>query len=677
MKTVFSLDSLPSRGNRLVSCRSVGAALLLTVCAWPAVARPPNLIFFLVDDMGWMDCGAYGSRYYETPNIDRLATQSMRFTQAYAQPLCSPTRASILTGQYSSRHGVTSATGHRPPQPPGYRFLPQKAAPNVPYLMPESKNYLDPELTTLAEVLRKAGYRTGHFGKWHLGLMPQHWPEQQGFETVWHCAPDPGPPNYFSPYGVAPSGTPDARHHVGTITDGPPGEHITDRLTDEALRFIEAHKDEPFYLNLWHYSVHGPWQHKEAYTAAFAKKRDPRDKQRNPVMASMLKNVDESLGRIMRRLDELGLAENTVLVFTSDNGGNCHSWSADDPKLRKITKAHPLYETIQRYRKWAGGEVPTNNDPLRDGKGRLYEGGIRVPLMVRWPGRIRAGSTSDSVVGCIDFFPTLLALLKLKSPSSQNVDGESFAPVLLDTGVLSREAYFIWFPHLVPGVAVRKGDWKLIRRFQERPQDYDGLYELFNLKEDLGETRNLAASMPEKVRELDALIDAFVRETGALCPRRNPACSPMQGLVPKFCEAVVTNGLLRVSSSAQAPFLGTAQIQAEGPLVLKLRVRAARGGSAKVQWFCQGQEGFPKTGQVVPFTISAGSAWQDIEVALPVQGTSQIIRLYLPAQKAPVDISDLRYLSGKNGKPIRVWRFGDGKIPLDSGRFTGVPLVHE
>ncbi len=622
-------------------------------------AKRPNVILFLVDDMGWMDCGVYGSKYYETPQIDRFATQAMRFTDAYAQPLCSPTRASILSGQYSARHGVTSASGHQPPQPPGHAFLPQKAPANVPLLMPESKNYLDPSIVTLAEALRAAGYRTAHFGKWHLGLTAEYRPDRHGFETAWHCAPDPGPPNYFSPYGVKPDGKPSSKNHVGTITDGPPGEHITDRMTTEAIRWLEAHADQPFFLNFWLYSVHGPWQHKEDYTAAFARKTDPRGKQGNPVMASMLRNVDESLGRLLAALDERKLTENTIFIFYSDNGGNNHSWGADDPKIRNVTPSHPLYETLQSYRKWAGNQVPTNNDPLREGKGKLYEGGVRVPLMVRWPGKIAAGSTSGAVVGCIDLYPTILDLLGVAPPKEQKIDGVSFAPVLLGKGSLTRDAYFIWFPHLEPGVSVRQGDWKLIRRFQEMPGKYEGTRELFNLKDDIGESKNLAAAMPEKVRELDALIDAFVRDTRALYPRPNPAYKapdPATGLVPKSCKAAVVPGALRVEAEGQASFLGTAAVKHAGPLTLKLRARSAAGGPGRVQWVVQGKEDFNAPGQTVPFDLPAGEKWQDITVTVPVNGPLRIVRLYLPADRSPVEIASIRWLDAA-GKPVREWTF--------------------
>lgn len=503
--------------------------LVFVLIALPVYARAtesgkasPNVILFLVDDMGWMDSTPYGSQYYDTPNMQRLAKQGMRFTQAYSQPLCSPTRASLLTGQYSARHGITSAVGHTAPQE---ARLPPSAPANAPLLMPQSKTFLALEHYTLAEALHDAGYRTGHFGKWHLGLTQPHWPEQQGFDVAFHCHPDPGPPNsYFSPYGVVPPGTQrqvNEKRILGTITDGPDGEYITDRLTEEALKFIDSNKDRPFFLNLWHYGVHGPWGHKESITEEMAKRIDPSGRQKNPVMASMLKSIDDSLGRILDQLESLGIADDTILIFTSDNGGNTHSLTKEDEA--KTKRSRDTNPTLASYRKWAGFEPPTNNAPLRDGKGRLYEGGTRVPLIVRWPGVVAANNTSDAIVGCIDVYPTVIDLLKLPANPEQKIDGISYAPILRGDGTIARDTYFIWFPHLVAGVSVRQGDWKLIRRFEERPQDYSGLIELFNLKEDLGETTNLAAQHPEKVRELNELIDRFVKETNAHYPQPNPA----------------------------------------------------------------------------------------------------------------------------------------------------------
>ena len=500
---------------------------LLTFVALSIQAAPkPNIVLFLVDDMGWMDSTPYGSKYYETPNMERLSRQSMRFTDAYAHPLCSPTRASILSGQYPSRHGVTTASGHQPARPEGQSRYPKGAPPYKPLLYAASKNYLDPSLITLPEVLGEAGYSTGHFGKWHLGLAREHWPEKHGFQVAFHAQPSPGPPgsNYFSPYGVHKTGEPSPKHPVGTITDGPKGEYITDRLTDEAIRFVERYKNEPFFLNFSHHAVHGPWGHKEDYTKQFANKVDPRGHQKNPIMASMLKSVDESLGRLLDKLDRLGLTDNTLFIFYSDNGGNTHS-NLPGARGMDVKQGHPKWKFVQDWKKWAGDQPPTNNAPLREGKGRIYEGGQRVPLMVCWPGQVESGSISDSIVGPIDLYPTILEAAGLEKPKEHIVDGESIVPILKHTGKLNRQAYFTWFPHLIPAVSVRQGDWKLIRRFEPHPK-YPETVELYNLKNDVGETRNLAGKMSKKVDDLQALIDGFVKETGALYPKSNPAYNP-------------------------------------------------------------------------------------------------------------------------------------------------------
>ena len=582
----------------------------------------------------------------------------MRFTNAYALPLCSPTRASILSGQYTSRHRVTSASGHQPAAPAGASPYPDKAAPNRPLLYANSQNYLDPKLATLAKTLKQAGYRTGHFGKWHLGLSQEHWPDKHGFDVAFHAQPSPGPPSYFSPYGVHGEGKPSGRNHVGTITDGPDGEYITDRLTDEAIKFVEANKDGPFFLNFWHYGVHGPWGHKEEYTAEFSQKTDPRGQQRNPIMASMLKSVDESLGRLTARIDELGLTDNTLFIFYSDNGGNTHSNTYDDSKLAQIKEGHPKFAFIQDWRKWAGGEPPTNNAPLREGKGRIYEGGQRVPLMVRWPGHIRPGTTSDAIVGPIDLYPTILAAAGIETPEGHIVDGESILPVLEQTGTLHRDAYFTWFPHLIPAVSVRQGDWKLIRRFEPHP-DYPEVRELYNLKQDVGETNNLAKEMPGKVKQLDALIDQFVLETGALYPKPNPAyagpAEVTEGLVARSCKLVKAEGAIQVVGEGRLPFLGTAQVHLTGPLKLTLVARSKEGGEAQVRWSKKGETTFADKNKSVDYELPAGESWQTVTIDLPIEAQPQVIRTYLPAQKAPVEIQSIRF-EDKSGR-VKAWNF--------------------
>jgi arylsulfatase A-like enzyme len=322
---------------------------------------------------------------------------------------------------------------------------------------------------------------------------------------------------------VRPDGEPRGASRVGTITDGPPGEYIVDRLADEAVKFIEANRERPFFLNLWNYGVHGPWGHKEEYTRAFADKRDPRGVQGNPIMASMLRSVDECFGRVLDALDRQGLTDNTIVIFNSDNGGNTHSNTPQDEKRAK--KANSTL--ITDWRKWAGTQPPTNNAPLRAGKGTLYEGGTRVPLMWSWPGRIQEGSTSDAVVGHIDLYPTLLEMIGVAFPAQQKIDGVSYASVLKQTGALTREAFFNYFPHgqsvgRAGGVWARAGDWKLIRWFGVPSGDPSRL-ELYNLRRDIGESNNLAAMETSRVADLDRLIERFLADTGATYPRPNPA----------------------------------------------------------------------------------------------------------------------------------------------------------
>jgi arylsulfatase A-like enzyme len=654
--------------KRLIQVTTIAAIGLWCAAATDGAERSdrPNIVLFLVDDMGWMDSTPYGSQYYETPNMQRFSQQSMRFTDAYSTPLCSPTRASILSGQYSSRHGVTSASGHQPALPENASRYPAKASPQQRFLYPLSKRHLDLELDTLAEVMRDAGYRTGHFGKWHLGLSQEHWPEQHGFQVAFHAEPSPGPRSYFSPYGIHKTGEPGPKHHVGTITDGPEGEYITDRLTDEAIKFLEANKGEPFFLNFWHYAVHGPWGHKEEYTKQLADKVDPRGQQKNPIMASMLKSVDESLGRLLDKLDELKLADNTLFIFYSDNGGNTHS-NVPGARGMDVKKGHPKWEFVQDWKKWAGDQPPTNNAPLREGKGRIYEGGQRVPLMVRWPGQVESGSVSDAVVGPIDLYPTILEAVGAKTPANHIVDGETIIPVLKQTGRLRRQAYFTWFPHLIPAVSVRADDWKLIRRFEPHAK-YPEVRELYNIKTDIGETNNLASRMPDKVKELDALIDQFVKDTEALVPKPNPAfnldaptspakkeSSPTAGLVARMCEIVAVDGALRITANGPQPFLGTGQVKRTGPLTLGFRMRSMAGGKGKVRWKTADQDSFPESSQVVNYNLPAGSTWQDITISLPAKSRIGVVRMYFPAGKSPVEVQTIRFVDKDGG--VKSWDF--------------------
>ena len=468
-----------------------------------AAAQRPNVVLFLVDDLGWMDTTTYGSRYYETPNVERLAEASIRFTNSYsAAPLCTATRASIMTGKYPGRLHVTGASGHvKVPEGP---LLAEKAGPKVEWILPRCQGHLLHSEYTLAQALQAAGYRTGFVGKWHLGHDEEYWPENFGFDVNVGGGRWPGPPSYFSPYKIS------------KLPDGPEGEYIADRLTDEALKFIDESKEGPFFLNFWQYAVHAPYQGKEAYRAYFEKKKDPRGAQHNAVMGAMIKSMDESLGRVLDKLEAEGLMKNTIFIFSSDNGGNMYDRTARDGK---------------NLGAWAPeGRTPTNNAPLRGGKGGVYEGGIRVPTMVYWPGVTEAGAVSDAVISTIDYYPTVIDMLGLPKPVQQTFDGISIAPALRG-GALARTTLFGHFPHHTravpcrPASWVREGDWKLIR-FYGTDGEFPNEVELYNLREDIGELYNRAADEPARVARMDGMLRDHLEATGALIPHRNPNYQP-------------------------------------------------------------------------------------------------------------------------------------------------------
>jgi arylsulfatase A len=346
---------------------------------------------------------------------------------------------------------------------------------------------------TLAEALKPAGHVSCHVGKWHLGL--EHWyPLNQGFDkNVGGCGFG-HPPSYFDPYYNEQQG------YIPTLTPRREGEYLTDREADEAVEFIKENRDRPFFLYLAHYAVHTPVQGKQELVARYEAK--PPTHQKNPTYAAMVHSVDDSVGRIMQTLDELGLRDDTVIIFTSDNGG------------------------LSTYPEENG---PTNNAPLRLGKGFPYEGGIRVPLIIRWPGVARPGSMCTVPVTSVDYFPTILRAAGLKPSAGRRIDGEDLTPLLAETGTLERDAIYWHFPHyrrlwpeglIVPYSIIRAGDWKLIRRYEGKT------FELFNLREDLGELDDLSERLPEKVRELDANLTAWLGTTGAKLPIANPDYPP-------------------------------------------------------------------------------------------------------------------------------------------------------
>jgi arylsulfatase A len=449
--------------------RNLGlGAIALNLARSPFVrsesTRKPNIIFILADDLGWSELGCYGNSFNETPNLDRLAKHGMRFTDAYsAAPVCSPYRAALMTGQYPARIGITD------------------------YLRPNDKNHLSTEYVTIAEVLRNAGYATGIVGKWHLSGYANHGaqefpPAMHGFdETIVSENRGIGAGSYFYPY-----------HFNREIHKRLPGrEYLVDRCNIEAVEFIERHKNGPFFLYLSHYAVHTKLNGKPELVAEFEKREDAgkgaNARCNNPHLAAQLKCIDEGVGMIVSKLEELRLSDNTILIFTGDNGGESRV---------------------------------TTNGLLRAGKSTLYEGGIRVPLIVCYPKTLPAGTVCRTPTSNIDFYPTLCQLAEVKPDSKQHIDGVSLVPLFVNPEAsLQRDALYWHYPlekpHFLGGRstgAVRKGDWKLIEYFDT------GQTELYNLADDISEKNNLAVINAEKAAELQKHLKAWRKEVEAKIP---------------------------------------------------------------------------------------------------------------------------------------------------------------
>jgi len=474
-------------------CLTLLALVSLSFSAAAAESkRPPNIVVMVADDLGWRDLGSYGTTFYETPNLDRLAREGARFTDgAAACPVCSPTRASLLTGRYPQRCGVTDYIGA--PQP-------EKWGRNTRMLPAPYADRLALGETTLAERLKPRGYATFYAGKWHLG--PEgHWPENQGFDINKGGIDRGGPyggKQYFSPYGNP------------RLEDGPPGEHLPDRLAKETAAFMAANKERPFLAWLSFYSVHTPLQSREDLRLKYEAKRkqhgletrygreEPRDvrlTQDHAVYAGMVEAMDQAVGKVLAAIDDLGLANETIVVFTSDNGG------------------------LSTSEGW-----PTSNLPLRAGKGWMYEGGLRVPLIIRWPGRAAAGAVVRAPVSSIDITPTLAAAA---GAAAAKYDGIDIAPLLNPAnGAPEPERQLFWhYPHYgnqgcAPAGAVRQGDWKYVECYEKAKG------ELYNVREDIGETKDLAADKPELAATLKADLAKWRAEVGAVMPAPNPKFDP-------------------------------------------------------------------------------------------------------------------------------------------------------
>ena len=477
---------------QICSTGILGSAFFSTQCTFKKTK--PNFVFILVDDLGWTDLGCFGSSFYETPNINRLATQGMRFTNAYAAcPVCSPTRASIMAGKYPARMNTTDWFGAPQPETVGNHWTKNKPLLPAQYLeqMPLAE-------VTLAETLKNNSYSTFFAGKWHLG-NEGFYPEDQGFDINkggWERGGPYGPGKYFTPYGNP------------KLEDGPEGEHLPDRLATETCKFIESQTDKPFLAYLSFYSVHTPLMSRQDLEEKYQQKAEILDIQTphwgtegdrkwrivqdNPVYGGMVEAMDQAVGKVLNKLNDLKLDQNTIVIFMSDNGG------------LSTSEGHP-----------------TTNLPLRAGKGWLYEGGIREPMIIKWPGVTDPGSVCEIPVISTDFYPTMLAMAELDQIPEQHKDGINIVPLLKGNESLKRKALFWHYPHYgnqggSPGSAVRSGDYKLIKFYE------DNHLELYNLRDDIGEKKNLVAEMPEKTKELQRELNDWLKEVDARMPTPNP-----------------------------------------------------------------------------------------------------------------------------------------------------------
>lgn len=524
-------------GAGALAALSASQAAAAPKAAAPAAPKQPNIVFFLVDDMGWMDIATNGSSLYETPNINRLASEGVRFTQAYSTcHVSSPARATIMTGRYPASINMTD-------------WLPGRENYTFQELLNVEVNQAIPkDEMTMPELLRTVGYKTAIIGKWHLGEGDAR-PENRGFDMHIPAGYEKGwPQTYYAPFKL-------------NGFDGQPGQYLTDALTDEALKYIEANRNNPFYLYFAQYAVHDPIQGRPDLVAKYKAKIDAlplydglpfilegnpddenpltrdqltdlldkpeyaafrefydtrtvkvKQRQDNANFAAMVESIDQSLGRVMDKLKELGIEDNTVIIFTSDNGGMS---AANFGSPGRIIQSNQLDKAFS-----------TSNLPLRGGKGWLYEGGLRVPLIAKWNGKWQKGVVCDVPVNHTDFFPTLAEIAGAKIPATKIIEGQSLTPLLTGKGTWKDQVLYWHFPHYSnhglqsPGGAIRYGDWKLIEYFER------GTVQLFNIKEDIGEQNDLAAKMPEKVAELKKMLHDWRTKVGAKMMEPNPEYHP-------------------------------------------------------------------------------------------------------------------------------------------------------
>ena len=638
-------------------------AVILSWCLGVSLAADPqpNVVFILADDLGWSDTTLYGTTtLYKTPNIERLAQRGMTFTRAYSSsPLCSPTRASVLTGLSPARHGITSPNCHLP-KVTLQASESTSGSPKQKATIPSSVSRLDTKYYTLAEMFQDNGYATGHFGKWHLGPEPYS-PLEHGFDVDVPHHPGPGPAGSY----VAPWKFKDFDHDPDV-----PDEHLEDRMAKEAVAFMEKNRDQPFFLNYWMFSVHAPFDAKRDLIDKYRGQINPDDPQRSPTYAAMIESMDDAVGTLLDTLDRLEIADHTIIVFASDNGGN-------------------MYNLVD-------GGTATSNAPLRGGKATMYEGGVRGPAIVVQPGVVEPGSQSDEIIQSSDFYPTLLEMLSIEAQKEQEFDGVSIVPALSGQA-LDREGTFTYFPHapgvpdwLPPAVSVHHGDWKLIRIFHGGDAGRHR-YKLFQLSDDLGEANNLASQFPRRVEELDRLIEQHLIDTHAIRPLPNPNFDPskydesLEGKAtlkggsnsPKrrspgnqkgpagkavagwrpggTCNLSGKDGLLVVTSSGKDPHLSFRFHDEIEPVSMTLHVTMTSHSSGNGQVFWQQKNLGPFTAaRSESFEVIHDGREHDYAIDFTTSGPLQAVRIDPSRGDGKILISSIR-LTNQAGKTLHHW----------------------
>lgn len=629
--------------NRILPLLSL--ALLI---AGMAHAKPMNVVLIVADDLGWADTTLYGhTSLYQTPNLERLAKRGMTFSRAYSNsPLCSPTRASILTGQTPARHGSTAPQHHTGTIRMKPTVVEGPTNPGNKANQTNSVTRLDPKLPTLGKLMKNEGYATAHFGKWHLGPEPYS-PLEHGFEIDIPHHPGPGPAGSF----VAP-------WKFKNFEEKAPKEHIEDRMADEAVNWLSSvTSDQPWLMNYWMFSVHAPFDAKAELIANYRQKIDPQDPQRSPIYAAMIHSMDDAVGTLLDAIDEVGAAENTIIIFTSDNGGN-------------------MYNDVE-------GTTPTSNAPLRGGKATIFEGGIRVPTVVVWPGVTEPGSRSDEIIQTSDFYPTLLGHFEIGIPQDHVVDGIDIMPAL-QGGSLDRDSIITYFPHsppvpdwLPPSMAIHSGDWKLIRLFHEGEAGAHA-YRLYHLGDDLGETNDLSKSHPEKVKALDAIMEAHIQESGAVVPILNPGFDPEKYRPERIgvpaakhakkkavttmmigawkasgtCSIEAGEGYLRINSTGRDPYIvsNVGITLFDSSHILRIRMKSDASGAAALYYNKP-----PNADRMVTFDVNHDNAWHDYEVEIPASPLN-LLRLDPARTKGTILIDSIQLLDA-DGKILKGWEF--------------------